>query len=326
MHIEPRRLIHAALVLAALQFPTWEAAAQSRQSVDLLLVLAVDTSSSIGSNEYAIQAQGYADAFRDPLIVRAIEDLGDDGLGVTFLQWSASFQMFQSVGWTRVRDGESAETFARAIETNLRRFSAFGTALGDAIGHSVDLIRQSRFTGRRRVIDISSDERSNMGAHPSSTRRKAADAGITVNGLVILNSQTDLVDYFNSHVITGDGAFVIVVDDKDDVADAIRRKLLREIAGPMAGLPARGPDSVDRASAGTGSNARKDMRRGSEIRQAGAGGLEQGDLVMKPPPGPVAAAEFGQIGGDIGLRQQTGGQRLDDVAGVRERRLAVIDK
>ena len=240
MRFPTLRLICAYSLLIAWQILPVHAAAQSRQSVDLLLVLAVDTSSSIKSAEYAIQAQGYAEAFRDPLIIRAIQDLGNNGLGVTFLQWSASFQMFQSVGWTRVHDGESAEAFARAIETNLRRFSAFGTALGDAIGHSVDLIGQSPFTGRRRVIDISADERSNMGAHPSRTRQRAADAGITVNGLVILNSQADLVEYFTSHVISGDDAFVIVVNDKGDVADAIKRKLLREIIGPVAGLQRSG--------------------------------------------------------------------------------------
>ncbi len=234
-------IIGALLVFAAFSRAPGPAAAQSRQPVDLVLVLAVDTSSSIEADEYAVQAQGYADAFRDPLIISAIEDLGPGGLGVTFLQWSASFQMFQSVGWSHVHDAASAEKFAADIESNLRRFSAFGTALGDAIGHSVDLIAKSPFSGRRRVIDISADERSNMGAHPAGNRDQAAAAGIIVNGLAILNTQIDLVDYFRTHVITGPDAFVIVVENKNDIAASIKRKLLREIVGPVAvlDLPAR---------------------------------------------------------------------------------------
>jgi hypothetical protein len=227
-------------IVAALSSAADPAAAQARQPVDLVLVLAVDTSSSIEAREYAVQAQGYADAFRDPLIIDAIEELGAGGLGVTFLQWSASFQMFQSVGWSHVHDAGSAETFASDIESNLRRFSAFGTALGDAIGHSVDLIAESPYSGRRRVIDISADERSNMGAHPAGNRDRAAAAGIVVNGLAILNTQIDLVDYFQTHVITGKDAFVIVVEDKDDIAASIKRKLLREIIGPVAGLSPSG--------------------------------------------------------------------------------------
>lgn len=230
-------MVCALLIFAAFSRAPDPAAAQTRQAVDLVLVLAVDTSSSIVAEEYAVQAQGYADAFRDPLIIGAIEDLGPGGLGVTFLQWSASFQMFQSVGWSHVHDAASAEKFAADIEINVRRYTAFGTALGDAIGHSVDLIAKGPFYGQRQVIDISADERSNMGAHPAGTRDRAAAAGIIVNGLAILNTQIDLVDYFRMHVITGPDAFVIVVENKDDIAASIKRKLLREIIGPVAMLP-----------------------------------------------------------------------------------------
>ena len=58
-------------------------------------------------------------------------------------------------------------------------------------------------------------------------------AGITVNGLTIQNEISWLHYYFRNHVIGGPGAFVVIANDYAAYADAIRRKLLREIIGPQ---------------------------------------------------------------------------------------------
>ena len=208
--------------------------ARAQTPVDLELVLAIDASSSIVGEEFELQINGYAQAFRDPTVVAAIEALRPNGIAVTLVQWSASFQQFQSVGWRHVRDRASADAFAAAIEAKSRKFVGFGTAIGSAIDYSVGLFGAGGFTGRRQVIDISADERSNMGSHPSYMRKAAADAGITVNGLAVLEGDKTLTDYFRRYVITGTASFVVSVDSYRDIAQAIRRKLLRELSAPIA--------------------------------------------------------------------------------------------
>lgn len=227
-----RGIVAAALIvsLAPGRVPT----ARAQTPVDLELVLAIDSSSSIAGEEFELQINGYAQAFRDPAVIAAIMALQPHGIAVTLVQWSASFQQFQSVPWHHVRDAESAEAFAAAIEANSRQFVGFGTAIGSAIAYSVGLFGASRFAGRRRVIDISADERSNMGSHPSYMRKSAVDAGITVNGLAVLEGDDSLPDYFREFVITGTASFVVSVESYRHIAQAVRRKLLRELSAPVA--------------------------------------------------------------------------------------------
>ena len=63
-------------------------------------------------------------------------------------------------------------------------------------------------------------------------------AGITINGLAILNETPDLDSYYRERVVGGPGAFLMVADDYQDFIAAIRRKLVREIGGPAIALRA----------------------------------------------------------------------------------------
>ena len=92
-------------------------------------------------------------------------------------------------------------------------------------------------SGVKRWILTVVDLVANTGKHPSSTQPLARAAGITVNGLVVLDTELDLPAYFEEHVIVGEDAFVEVVEEKQDLARSIIRKLVREISGqPMASL------------------------------------------------------------------------------------------
>jgi hypothetical protein len=52
-----------------------------------------------------------------------------------------------------------------------------------------------------------------------------------------MSDDVGLHRYYIENVITGSGAFAMAVDGYDDFADAILKKLLREIIGaPVAGL------------------------------------------------------------------------------------------
>ena len=55
-------------------------------------------------------------------------------------------------------------------------------------------------------------------------------AGFTINGLPILALEPSLDQYFRDYVIGGLGAFMIPAADFETFGEAIRRKLILEIA------------------------------------------------------------------------------------------------
>jgi hypothetical protein len=80
------------------------------------------------------------------------------------------------------------------------------------------------------VIDVSGDGANNAGRPADAARDDAVAAGVAINGLPILTLEPDLDDFYRTQVIGGPGAFVIAIHSYDQFADAIRRKLVTEIA------------------------------------------------------------------------------------------------
>src|SRR5690242_8528824 len=156
------------------------------QPVDLELILAVDCSRSIDDSEFALQVQGYAEAFRHPSVLRAIQSGARRSIAVTYVQWAGPFLQNQSIGWTLINDGESALEFADRFQAAPRAFYGGGTSLSGIIDYSKTLFPKSGFSGRRRVIDISGDGINNSGRMATSARDEAVRDGITINGLAIL--------------------------------------------------------------------------------------------------------------------------------------------
>ncbi len=228
-------LFCAVLVAVALQPAGRVASAQT--PVELELVLAVDTSASVSNDEYTLQMAGIANAFRHPEVLEAITSYGVSGVAVTVVQWSAGDQQMQSVRWHHVSDADSAERLARKIEVSPRAFGVNTTAIGSALRFSVRLFDGNGFAGRRQTIDVSGDGRNNAGLVASTERDRAVAAGVTVNGLAILNGDTELARYYRINVMGGARAFVDTADDFVDFARAIRDKLIREISPIVAQGP-----------------------------------------------------------------------------------------
>ncbi len=203
--------------------------------VELELVLSADSSSSIRGDEFNLQIEGYANAFRDQRVISAIEDLGENGIAVMFTQWSASFQQIVTVPWQHIRNATDAYHFADAIKNQARQFVGFSTATGAAMRFAAQQFDGNGFASARRTIDVVSDERSNEGPHPRSVRNLIIARNITINGLAVLDDREDMLGYFQDNVIGGPNAFVMSVDGYADFSTAIRRKLIREIsARPVA--------------------------------------------------------------------------------------------
>ncbi len=233
MRIIPTAMMSVGVVLSGAAY------ASAETQVALELVLAVDASASVNEKEYELQVFGYVHAFQDPEVVAAINALGPAGIAVTYVEWSSRFGQVQSVGWTHVYDDVSANLFASSILQNTKKLQASGTAIGEAILYSVDLFPANGFSGERKIIDVSADDRYNAGSTPSYARGIAVRNQITVNGLAV-DPTGVLTTYFRDNVIGGVGAFVLTANSFDDFAAAIKRKLLRELGGQgaIAHMPA----------------------------------------------------------------------------------------
>lgn len=207
-------------------------AGQARaDAVALELVLALDSSSSVSRSEFDLQARGLAQAFRHADVTRALQAAGVNGVAVAVVQWSSPGRQRVALPWTRLHNPESAAAFAEKLAVIPRYVASGGTAIGQAMMFARDLLEKNDFSGARKVIDISGDGRANMGRTPRSARQITNAAGITVNGLAIVNEEPRVDRYYAENVIGGDGAFLMTAQDYGDFARAIRRKLVREITG-----------------------------------------------------------------------------------------------
>ena len=215
--------------LAALhkQAPAQPAAAAN---VDLLLVLAVDVSGSVDRIRFELQREGYAAAFRDPRVLGAIQSGPSQAIAVAMMQWTGPALQVRAVDWSRLGDEASAKAFADAIRQAPRALYGGGTSISGAVDGGRALLFESPYQAARRVIDISGDGSNNRGRSVTRARDEAVSAGIGINGLPILALEPDLDRYYEDNVIGGPGAFVIAAKDYESFAEAIRKKLITEIA------------------------------------------------------------------------------------------------
>jgi hypothetical protein len=135
---------------------------------------------------------------------------------------------------------ESAAAVAEEIgRASYRRASR--TSISGALAFAKPLFDTSGYRGIRRVIDISGDGPNNQGALVAPTRDEVVAAGITINGLpiVLKRSRWSMMDienldvYYEDCVIGGPGAFVVPILDRAKFKEAIRHKLVQEVAGLM---------------------------------------------------------------------------------------------
>jgi len=199
-------------------------------TVDLQLVLAVDASGSVNQERFELQKQGYAEAFRNPRVQRAIRSGRHQSIVVTMLQWTGPNQQVIVVPWMLVRDPVSANALADAIDKSQRQLYGGGTSISGAIDYSVTLMPTSPYQGIKRIIDISGDGSNNRGRPVTQARDDAVRAGISINGLPILALEPDLDRYYYNNVIGGPGAIMVPTASYEAFAEAIIKKLIIEIA------------------------------------------------------------------------------------------------
>jgi uncharacterized protein DUF1194 len=223
---------------AAARFsPAW-----AQEPVDVLLVLAVDVSRSVDEDEARLQREGYRNAVSDPLVVEAIRGGMIGAIGIAYVEWAGAEYQRLVLPWTRI--GTPADAFSWASRLDeAPRASLSWTSISGALDYSHRVLADAPFEGTRRVIDVSGDGVNNSGGPVEAARDKLLAEGVTINGLPIMNDRptfgrlppVPLDEYFRESVVGGPGAFVIPAEDFQAFGQAVKRKLIREIAGTDIG-------------------------------------------------------------------------------------------
>jgi hypothetical protein len=227
------------VVAAGAALAASHAAAQTEGTapeVDLALVIAVDISYSMDPEEQALQREGFAEAFRSREVQDAIRRGAVGRIAVTYVEWAGSLDQKVVVPWTVLDNPETISAFAdRVSSTPMRR--AQRTSISGALDFAVKLLDASGFPASRRVIDVSGDGPNNQGRPVVPARDDAVSQGLTINGLPIMLKAPgyfdipDLDVYYRDCVIGGQGAFIIPARDKGQFQQAIKTKILLEVAG-----------------------------------------------------------------------------------------------
>jgi hypothetical protein len=219
------------------------ASALAQAAVDLQLVLAVDVSGSVSDERFKLQKQGYAEAFRNWRVLEAIRSGSAQAIAVTMTQWTGPSQQAQVVPWMVITDEASMTAFAEAVERTTRQLYGGGTSISGAIDHAMTLFAGSGAQGGRQVIDVSGDGANNRGRPAAEARDDAIRDGATINGLPIMALEPGLDQYYQSNVIGGPNAFMIVAETYETFAEAVLKKLVTEIAAMEEEL--RGHASIE---------------------------------------------------------------------------------
>lgn len=241
-HVIKRHCLRALAIAGAFCAVSPPTAAQQQQEigVGVELVLAVDVSRSIDPIEQAIQRRGYAEAMRSPEVKSAILHGIWGQVAITYVEWAGAFSQSVLIPWTLIDSEAAADAFAARIEAEPMTAES-RTSISGAIDFSGPLFEGNGFSGMRRVIDVSGDGPNNSGRGVMEARDAAVARGITINGLPLMtNSDSgfgswstipDLDRYYADCVIGGPGAFAIPVTNWEEFPEAVRRKLVLELAG-----------------------------------------------------------------------------------------------
>ena len=211
--------------------------------VDVELVLAVDVSHSMDLDELAVQREGYAEALVSADFLQALQGGPFGKVAITYVEWSSAYDQRIIIDWRIIDGPESADAVAAEImKAPLRRGSR--TSISGAIDLGVQLLAENPYKGLREVIDISGDGPNNNGGPVLAARAAALQRGVVINGLPIMvkppsptSLEIDNLDlYYEDCVIGGPGSFVVPIKERARFKEAIRIKLILEVAN----LPAEG--------------------------------------------------------------------------------------
>ena len=211
------------------------------------LALGLDISRSVDESEYRLQIDGVIAALTAPAVRDILFRQPDAPIRVLVYEWSGPADQHIIVPWSDLRTEADLARVTGLLSAHDRSTGAETTAIGSAL-----LFGYRALAGQgdcwRRTLDLSGDGPSNTGPAPATTRPDS----LTVNALVIgsdnlrgddarLGDVKELSGYFRENVIGGPDAFVEVALGYPDYANALERKLLRELSSLVIGYLAPDP-------------------------------------------------------------------------------------
>lgn len=247
-------MIRAALALA-LALIASPAEARCR----LALALALDVSGSVDMREYRLQLDGLNAALSDPEVRAAFFAMPEAPVSLAVYEWSSSNYQRLVLDWTSIGTPDDLSNVQARLSGWQRAPAPEATGLGAALVYGKRLLSSSPGCWAQ-TLDVSADGKNNDWPTPQRLRAGSRLDGMTVNGLVVATDfqrgedrvaagAAELSAYFHAFVIQGPGAFVEVALGYESYADAMRRKLLRELKvqplGQMDGPAPRSVRSVD---------------------------------------------------------------------------------
>jgi len=215
--------------LAALVWAVWAVwAGGAAAACRLALVLALDVSSSVDNVEYRLQRTGLAAALNAPDVRHAILQGGQGHVALAVYEWSGRYKQRILLDWLALRGPGDIDRAVAELAQGDRFERMHPTAMGYGLGYGAQMLQRGPDCARR-VIDVSGDGVNNEGFGPRLAYKHFPLSGVTVNGLVILGHDADVLDFYRSQVIRGRNAFVEVASGFKDFEAAMARKLYREI-------------------------------------------------------------------------------------------------
>lgn len=202
------------------------------------LAIGLDISASVDGAEHDLQRRGTAAALLDPEVQQALFQIPGRPVRIAVYEWSGDSSHSLILPWTEITDAAALQAVAGRLVSRPREAGAQSTGIGAAMEFGLGLL-SAQGTCPRLTLDLAGDGMSNAGPWPRTVAAAAAGRPVTVNALVIgwpegeggTPGIAELVAYFQTEVIRGPDAFVEVALGHAGFADAMRRKLLREVEG-----------------------------------------------------------------------------------------------
>ncbi|MEQ1576463.1 MAG: DUF1194 domain-containing protein [Hyphomicrobium sp.] len=245
MHFDLRAvalsLLTAGLILAGAvpvsQSGAQEVAGQTVE-VDTALVVSVDVSNSVDERRYQLQMGGIASALEDESVIDAILSGPQGGIVIAMVVWADRPKT--AIPWTVIRNKEDAAAVAEKIRKLPREGGEFTCVAGMLRNIADKLVTQIPVKASRTVVDVSGDgsENCNPVEPLESIRNELIDAGVTINGLPILDGKekATLEEWYTANIKGGPSGFVLPANGFEDFPRAIRQKFVIEMSAMEPGV------------------------------------------------------------------------------------------
>jgi len=215
-------------------------------AVDTELILLVDVSGSVTSEQFSSLLNSYAQAITSSSVLDAIQSGNYGKIAATMVFWGGETDQVVAVPWMEISNTSQAADFSSLLLAATRPFEG-RTAIGSALDFATPLFgtetggADNGFSSLVQIIDVSGDgvdnstpPRGDRAANVRSARDRALAAGVDmINGLPIADTSGTLLAYYAENVIGGavgrTDAFAEEATTYEELEHSLVLKLTREI-------------------------------------------------------------------------------------------------